>query len=155
MPELHPTTLITLCEFWVPGEPIQQGSKIAMMPRGHRTPIVVDAVSKPLRSWRKKVSTAATVAMAGSSIITKPEAAKVWARFVMPRPATLPKRSPTRLCNVMPDLDKLARAVGDALTKVCYEDDGLVNAWSIEKRTAEQDEETGVLITVYREELAP
>lgn len=154
-PDLHPTALTEVCDFWVPGEPIQQGSKIAMMPKGHRRPIVMEAVSVPLRSWRKKVKLAAEVAMVHQVLIDKPAAVKLWVRFVMPRPASLPKRAPTRLCNVTPDLDKLARSVGDALTDVCYVDDGLINGWSIEKRTAELDEETGVQITVYREDLDP
>lgn len=152
-PEVHPTEITEVCSFWVPGLPIQQGSKIPMMPRGHRRPIVVEAVSKELRAWRRMVNEAAQVTMIGRVMIDKPAAAKVWVQFVMRRPKDLPKSRPTRLCNVTPDADKLARAVGDALTGVCYLDDGLINAWHIEKRTAELDEELGALITIYREDL--
>jgi Holliday junction resolvase RusA-like endonuclease len=151
-PEIQETSLTEVCKFWVPGLPIQQGSKIAMMPRGHRRPIVMEAVSKELRAWRKQVKQEAEVAMLGQFIIEKPSAAKVWVQFVMTRPAGHRKTGPTRLCNVTPDLDKLMRAVGDALTAVCYVDDGLINAWHGEKRTAEPGEELGALITVYRED---
>lgn len=153
LPDRHPTTVTELCQFWVPGLPIQQGSKIAMLPRGHRRPIVVESVSKELRAWRRQVNQAAQVEMIGKLIIDKPDAAKVWVQFVMTRPKGLPKSQPTRLCNVTPDADKLARAVGDALTEVCYVDDGVINAWHIEKYTAEIDEPVGALITIYREEL--
>lgn len=151
-PEIPETQLAEVCEFWVPGKPIQQGSKIPMLPRGHRRPILVEAKSPELKAWRKLINETAQVEMIGKYRIEKPSAAKIWVQFVMPRPASLPKRGPTRLCNVTPDLDKLARAVGDALTGVCYADDGMINAWHAEKRTAEPDEPIGVLITVYRED---
>jgi Holliday junction resolvase RusA-like endonuclease len=152
-PEITETTLEEVCSFWAEGDPVQQGSKIAMMPRGHKRPIVVESVSVALRAWRKHVNHIGQVEMIGKARVEKPDAAKVWVQFVMPRPATHRKTGPTRLCNVTPDLDKLGRAIGDALTGVCYGDDGLINAWHMEKRTAEAGEPTGVLITVYREML--
>lgn len=146
--------LVTIVEFWVDGIPKPQGSKKAMMPRGHKHPIVIEMAGEGLKLWRKQVNEAAQIAMIGRRRIDRPAAAKVWIQFVMPRPKAMSAKRPTPLCVVSPDLDKLARAAGDALSKVCYDDDSQINAWHIEKRTAEPDEATGALVTIYREELA-
>ena len=45
-----------------------------------------------------------------------------------------------------PDLDKLARAVGDALTGVAYRDDAQITRWHLQKRYGEQ---AGTEITVH------
>lgn len=68
--------------------------------------------------------------------------------FVLPRPKSTPKRSPTPPATKRPDLDKLTRAVLDALTNVWLADDSQVVHIEASKRIAEIDETPGVHITV-------
>lgn len=46
------------------------------------------------------------------------------------------------------DLDKLIRAVGDALTGVCYVDDRQITRIYAEKRNTDQNNPAGVVITL-------
>lgn len=50
--------------------------------------------------------------------------------FYLPRPKTVKRRYPT----VKPDIDKLARAVQDALNGIVYRDDAQVVSLSVHKR---------------------
>jgi crossover junction endodeoxyribonuclease RusA len=67
--------------------------------------------------------------------------------FVMPRPSATPKRR-TPPAVKKPDVDKLIRAVFDALTKVVWTDDSVVTAVSASKRLAELTEQPGCWIRV-------
>jgi crossover junction endodeoxyribonuclease RusA len=67
--------------------------------------------------------------------------------FVMPRPVGTPKRR-TPPAIRRPDVDKLSRAVGDALSGVCWRDDSQVVDLHATKRLAERDEIPGVLIQI-------
>lgn len=65
--------------------------------------------------------------------------------FVMPRPKSAPRRF-TPPAVKRPDIDKLSRAVLDALTGICWHDDSQVIALTATKRLAEIDETAGVHI---------
>lgn len=125
--------------FRVPGRPAPQGSK-RHVGRG----ILVES-SREVGPWRERVALAAHGAMDGRSLIS--EAVTVELGFVMPRPKSAPKRS-TPPASKRPDIDKLARAVLDALTNTMLADDALIVDLHATKRLAEVGEAPGVAITV-------
>ena len=113
--------------FFVEGVPAPQGSKTHV--GGGR---LIES-SRQVGPWRDTVRRAAVEAMASRPPIEGP--VYLVQVFALPRPKShygtgrnsgrvkraAPHRPPAR-----PDLDKLARAVGDALTGVCYRDDAQV-----------------------------
>jgi Holliday junction resolvase RusA-like endonuclease len=100
---------------WVQGLPIAQGSKNAFR-RGNRIVLVESA--KGLKSWRETI---AHVAKQTHKVPTT-DAVTISLLFLMPAPKKMVRRYPT----TKPDLDKLTRAVLDALTGVIYADDSQV-----------------------------
>jgi Holliday junction resolvase RusA-like endonuclease len=127
-----------LFELMVPGRPAPQGSK-----RHVGNGIMVES-SKAVGAWRELV--AYSVAQ---SWPTGPLDGPIRVRlsFVMPRPVGTPKRR-TPPAIRRPDVDKLSRAVGDALSGVCWRDDSQVVDLHATKRLAERDEIPGVLIQI-------
>lgn len=107
---------------WVEGLPIAQGSKNAYN-RGGR--IVLVETAKGLKAWREIV---AHVAKLSNREVSK-DAIKLSLLFLMPAPKKMVRRFPT----TKPDLDKLTRAVLDALTGVWYVDDCQVVALDVQK----------------------
>jgi crossover junction endodeoxyribonuclease RusA len=107
---------------WVEGLPKTQGSKNAYN-RGGR--IVLVETSKGLKPWRETIAHVAK--------LTNPEvsnqAIKLSLLFLLPAPKKMVRRYPT----TKPDLDKLARAVLDALTGVYYLDDAQVVSLDLQK----------------------
>ena len=113
--------------FYAEGVPAPQGSKTHV--GGGR---LIES-SRQVGLWRDAVRRAAVEAMADRPPIDGP--VYLVQVFALPRPKShygtgrnsgrvkrgAPSRPPVR-----PDLDKLARAVGDALTGVCYHDDAQV-----------------------------
>lgn len=79
---------------------------------------VLHSQGSALAVWRSSVAWAAV--QAGAKVSDAPIA--ITMVFVMPRPKSVNRVLPT----VAPDLDKLIRAVLDALTGVCYGDDAQV-----------------------------
>ena len=128
--------------FFCPGRPAPQGSK-RHVGRG----ILIES-SKALGPWRERVALAAHQAMDGRPILS---GLPLHARydFVMPRPASAPKRS-TPPAIKRPDGDKLERAINDALTGVVLVDDSAIVNWSGSKRLAEIGETPGVHIVIQR-----
>lgn len=122
---------------FVPGAPAPQGSK-RHVGRG----ILIES-SKAVGPWRERVALAAHSHARG--LIPGPVHVRL--NFVMPRPKSAPRRS-TPPAVKRPDVDKLARAVLDALTDVWIEDDSHVTHLTATKRLAEIGEEPGVHITV-------
>lgn len=133
-------------DFFVPGRPAPQGSKSFKGFRNGRG-ILIES-SKDVGPWRERVALAAHNAMtkAGCTPIDKC-ALVVDLGFVMPRPASTPKRT-TPPAIKRPDSDKLARAILDALTHTVFTDDSAVIDLRARKRIAELDETPGVQITV-------
>lgn len=123
---------------FVAGAPAPQGSK-KHVGRG----ILVES-SKALAPWRTLVAWTVSQAWTGGPL---EGAVAVRLRFVMPRPKSTPKRF-TPPAVKRPDADKLARAVFDALTGVCWRDDSQVVDLHASKRLAELDEIPGVWINV-------
>lgn len=109
--------------FTVYGVPVPQGSTKAFLPKGWKRPIVT-ADNKRTKPWRQAIIDASLGAMDGRAPIEGP--AHLVVCFYLPRPKSAPRRvvEPTK----RPDLDKLVRAVSDALTSagVWRDDDQVV-----------------------------
>lgn len=125
MSALRDASELTAC--FVPGVPAPQGSKRHV---GHG--VMIES-SKAAGPWRERIALAAAVAMDGAAPLDGPIELRV--RFLLPRPRghygsgrnaqrvrpSAPARPSTR-----PDVDKLLRAVLDALTAVVFRDDSQV-----------------------------
>jgi crossover junction endodeoxyribonuclease RusA len=113
--------------FTVAGLPAPQGSKKAIPNRHTGRMIVLEQSGAKLKDWRDAVNAAAWQA-----VYANPPAARevfrgpvgVSLAFTLPRPASAP-RGRSWPC-VRPDLDKLVRAVLDAITGPVLADDGQV-----------------------------
>lgn len=122
---------------FVAGHPAPQGSK-RHVGRG----ILVES-SKAVGPWRQTVALHAQHAADG--LLAGPLALSV--DFVMPRPISAPKRS-TPPAVKRPDVDKLARAILDALTGIWFADDSAIVDLHARKRLAEIGERPGAHITL-------
>lgn len=98
---------------FVSGTPVPQGSKSLS-----RFGVMYEA-NKALKPWRERV-TAAALWCAPVELMEGPLVLAV--AFAMPRPKTVKREFPS----VKPDLDKLTRAIGDALSGVVYKDDAQI-----------------------------
>lgn len=125
---------------FVPGAPAPQGSK-RHVGRG----ILIES-SKNVGPWRERVALAAHSNAAG--LLDPPVSVRL--DFIMPRPKSAPKTK-TLAAVKRPDIDKLARAILDALTDVWLRDDSHVVELCATKRLALVDEQPGVTITATNE----
>lgn len=131
---------------FVAGHPAPQGSKKVVGRPGGRALLVES--SKRLKPWRQDVRDA-LLDEAGQPHRRFGDAAVVVdLLFVMPRPASTPKRR-TPPAIRKPDVDKLIRAIFDELTQSgCVADDARVVEVHARKRIAELDETPGCNIRV-------
>lgn len=126
--------------FFAPGAPAPQGSK-----RHIGNGRMIES-SKLLGPWRERVSWFAVQAMKryGPPITG---AVVMDLDFVMPRPKSTPKTKTTPAIK-RPDIDKLTRAILDALSGVAYVDDSQVVGLRASKRLALPGEYPGCHITI-------
>ena len=116
--------------FSVPGVPAPQGSKHAFVVKGKdgrmHAPMVES--SKSVKPWRALIALAARDAMRdqGCAGFFGKEPVNIFVVFYFSRPKSVPKKQEHHV--VRPDLDKLCRAVLDALKGVVYGDDGQVGS---------------------------
>jgi Holliday junction resolvase RusA-like endonuclease len=121
---------MTVISIAVAGTPASQGSK---------NPWGGEADTK-LRPWRAAVAFEAKTAMNGRAPIVGPVSVDVV--FVFSRPKAHYRTG--RLAHLLrddapywhdkkPDADKLARAVGDALSGIVFRDDAQIVEWSVRK----------------------
>ncbi|ALF01437.1 RusA-like Holliday junction resolvase [Mycobacterium phage Enkosi] len=137
---------------FVPGKPAPQGSKdfkgFAKPREGEKRgkAILVES-SAAVGPWRERIALAAADAMlaAGLPVLDKKFPVTASLSFVMPRPSGTPK-SYTPPAVKRPDLDKLARAVLDGLTDVCWLDDSQVDDMHCRKVLAQIAQQPGVHI---------
>ena len=126
-----------MISFQVYGVPVTQGSARAILSRSTKRPLLIQDRSVELRSWRENVASAAARAT------KEPLRGAVSLALVFDLPA--PKSRPPALRTVRqveewaypwrrPDLDKLARAVLDALTGILFLDDAQVVDLRLMKR---------------------
>ncbi len=131
---------------FVPGKPIAQGS---MKNLGGG---VMAHSNDGLMPWRYAIGYAARQKLATLGI-TDPilEPMSVTLSFYFDRPKSVSIKSRPRH-NVYPDLDKLVRAVCDALTGACWKDDAQVFRLSAQKEYIEKGKwpnEPGVNIVLH------
>lgn len=130
--------------FTVYGVAQPQGSAKAFMPKGARFPVVTSD-NPQLKGWRQLVAHAASHALHGAGMLADGPV-RICAAFYLPRPKALggkPKAHLTR-----PDVDKLARAIGDALTGVVWRDDAQVVQLKVTKQYAGVGESPRAVIAV-------
>jgi crossover junction endodeoxyribonuclease RusA len=150
-------------EVFVPGQPVPQGSMKGFVRTGKAgVPVAALTHSNPLlNAWRMKVTGHMIDAIQRSPMIQHvPLTGAVGARitFRMPRPQYhygtgkndhLLKPSAPKYPAKAPDLDKMLRAILDALTDAqVWEDDGQVVNVSTMKLFADADHPAGVTIVV-------
>ncbi|TXH55152.1 MAG: RusA family crossover junction endodeoxyribonuclease [Desulfurellales bacterium] len=124
---------------FVPGTAAPQGSK-RHVGRG----ILVES-SKAVKPWRESIRWAILERWRGPQMLGP---VTVELQFVMPRPASTPKRS-TPPAIKRPDIDKLERAVLDAIGSAgVWKDDSQVTTLRATKRLAEIGETPGCRIVV-------
>lgn len=136
--------------FAVAGVPRPQGSARAYVVAGRA---VVTSDNRRLADWRTALAWEARAAWAGRAALTGP--VRVSLEFRLPRPkghggagGSLRPGAPLRP-TTRPDLDKLARAVLDALTEAgVVADDALVTDLAAAKAYADGPLGAGVAVTV-------
>lgn len=137
--------------FFVPGEPITEGS-VRTFTSGQRT-IVTHDRGRKLEWWRIRVAHAAEKAAKRAGWEPRHDGpVEVWAEFRLPRPKSAPKSR--KHAQTKPDLDKLQRAIGDALAPYkrsgVLRDDSRIMGWSAVKRYADDAHPTGVMVRVSK-----
>jgi len=121
---------------------VPQGSKNAYV-RGGRA-VLVDA-NPQLKAWRAQVRAAAAAAVEDAGWETLDEPCRVHLGFTMPAP----KRPRWDVPAVKPDLDKLTRAVFDALTDAgVWKDDSRVVSMEVTKKYEDDEAVPGVWVEV-------
>ena len=148
------TTIAPLAiSLFIAGRPAPQGSKRGMHHKQSGKIILLES-SKRVAPWRQDVRQAFT-GPDGRALIVFPPGwpILVIAEFVMPRLASFPKTRPTPPHTKKPDLDKLIRAVLDAIGSAgVWTDDSQVNrVQGLSKRYAERDEPSGCHIVLRSE----
>jgi crossover junction endodeoxyribonuclease RusA len=130
-------------EFVVLGEPQPQGSKTIVQRKGRRPRVIED--NPDTVPWRERVERVARTAMDGQPAATGP--LRLTATFVFRRPAghygtgrnsgRLKPSAPVYV-RTRPDVDKLLRAIGDAITGAICRDDSQIVIAHAEKHYGEQ-----------------
>lgn len=135
--------------FFAPGTPVAKGSHRAFpYQKGDGTlGVHVTDTAKGLGDWTPTVMQMARVHMDALAAYPLSDGVGVHLRFFLPRP----KRQVRALPTVRPDLDKLVRAVLDALTQAgVWNDDGQVTTLIASKAyTSEYHSTPGVEVSVW------
>lgn len=118
-------------KFTVYGTPVPQGSTRAFIPKGWKRPIITAANSKT-KPWRQEIANTALAHMEQSGYeIREVGPVELSAYFFFERPKSL-KRAVTSK-TTKPDIDKLLRALQDALTGIAFKDDAQITAVAVGK----------------------
>jgi crossover junction endodeoxyribonuclease RusA len=136
--------------FTVYGVAQSKGNMRAIALKGMKFPIVTDS-NRSAKSWQQLVAAGASLAL---NALPAPErellayGVRLSIAFYLPRPKKHAKRGVFVPHCVAPDIDKLERAVLDALTQVVYRDDRQVTEVIKGKYYAAVDEPARVEIRV-------
>jgi crossover junction endodeoxyribonuclease RusA len=137
--------------FTVPGVAAKKGSTRAFIPKGWKRAVITNTDPKA-KAWQQLVSEAATQALSRSNLqpfADGPVLLDVW--FFLPRPKKFLTKKYASVdvpLITTPDVDKLARVVVDALTRVVYPDDSRVIDLYVHKRYCAAGELPRAVITV-------
>jgi Holliday junction resolvase RusA-like endonuclease len=137
----------------VTGTPEPQGSSRAFMHKGR--PIITSA-NKKLRPWRARLDSSFRARVGERTPMIGPVAVSMTFRMARPKSHTgahgLTPSATGAAPDTRPDVDKLARAVNDALTTagVIY-DDAQITRIIAAKRDADPHEHPGVTVAVNRD----
>ena len=123
--------------FSVPGLPATKGSTRSFLSRGR---VVTKADCARLKPWSRDVQACAAIAR----IACAPKGVPVKVIVAFHLPAAKGKSSLWH--QTRPDLDKLTRALLDALTGLAYADDGQVASLSVTKSATSADARTDVWV---------
>jgi Holliday junction resolvase RusA-like endonuclease len=120
-------------EFVVLGEPSPEGSTKAFYIEKLNRAVITHQNQKGLQAWRNRVATEAQRAIVDRPWVSDCGCAyAVDVDFVLSRPPSIPwhrRLHPT----VKPDIDKLVRAINDALTGIMFPDDCQVVSMRVSK----------------------
>ncbi len=108
--------------FTVFGRPVPQGSTRAFIPKGWRRAVITTDNAK-LKPWRQQLSQ--TVIGLGVDVFAKHVAVQVSLDFYFERPPSVSAKKRPAM-TTKPDIDKLIRAVFDALTGTLVTDDAQI-----------------------------
>jgi Holliday junction resolvase RusA-like endonuclease len=146
IPAERPLESIT---FWVLGEAAPEGStKSYYIAKAKRT-VTTHQNEKELRAWRNRVATEAQRVLETQQWTNDCVSAyTVEVRFILTRPSSVPAHK--RLHPIIkPDIDKLVRAINDALTGILFHDDSQVVAIGCSK-DYNDEMRPGAYVTVSR-----
>jgi crossover junction endodeoxyribonuclease RusA len=122
----------TSLEFFVPGMPQTQGSLRPILPKGGSRPVIIHDRGKELRLWQATIRYVAANVMVDKVLLPIDGPVAVALIFRLKRPAAARSlRTDKQIWKWSypwrrPDLDRMQRAVLDALTGIVFEDDGQV-----------------------------
>lgn len=140
--------------FTIFGKPAQMGSKKAFYIKSLKRSTIVDDNNKSKKAWAASVSQAASQVMGGKRLITGPVSLTVAFYFSRPKShygsgknAGIVKPSACMHHIQSPDLDKLVRCLGDALTGIIYRDDRQVFALMASRHWTVSQERAVVSVT--------
>jgi Holliday junction resolvase RusA-like endonuclease len=135
--------------FVVLGEPTPEGSTRAYYIKALDRTVTTHQNKKGLQAWRNRVATEAQRALEGREWNCDCTSAySVGVDFVLSRPPSVPEHRrihPT----VKPDIDKLVRAINDALTGILFIDDCQVVSMTMSKDYSDEHR-AGAYVTVSR-----
>ncbi len=134
--------------FRVFGDPQPQGSKSAWLNKRTNKVIMSEANDKKLKPWRKTVESAAKEYAKKNCIEPINDPVRIRQEFWLTKPASKPKRD--TLPETSFDVDKLARAVNDAITGSIITNDARIVVLYLVKRYATELTPPGVLIEVEK-----
>jgi crossover junction endodeoxyribonuclease RusA len=127
-----------IAQFEVYGEPKPQGSMRGFLTKSGKV-VVTHGAGKEVKSWRNEVASAAVSDMRSrhegydsAPMVEGP--VSVVLRFLLRRPKSAPKKRTHPITR--PDLDKLVRAILDAITGPILSDDSIVVEISARKAYA-------------------
>lgn len=147
--------------FWVPGHPVGKGDHTAGKTKAGRLFLRARNASA-LTGWTKTAALSGMVARGPRPLLDCPVRAHLVALYRRPRAHYGTGRNGVRLRADAPafphaqgrhvDLDKVARALGDAMKRVVWADDVLVTTWLIARRWGDSD---GIWVVVEPEPSGP
>lgn len=131
--------------FRVRGVPVPEGNLRVRPARGRMPPKIYHANSVKLIAWREAIAWMAAEAAKEAGLAELHDGpVQVRMVFLLPRPQRHPKKNGPLFAQTKPDLDKLARAVLDALEGVVYKNDSRVVDISARKAYAAESPGVGI-----------